>query len=111
MKKLIASLTLILASCSCAHAGTPETMFYDITPQVTIYLTDDPCLMWTPKVNDPTILHKAYAYDGATDAHADGCWTRNLETHQVEIQLVNPDNNNKYGFIIREEVFQPLSNL
>ena len=105
MKMLIAALLLIATS---AFAGTPITYSYDITPQVTIYLTDEPCLMWADK---DVVLHKAYAYDGATDAHADGCWTRILENHTVELQLVNPANNNKYGFIIKEELFTVMPNV
>jgi hypothetical protein len=108
MKKLITALTLALTSC-LATAGLPVTYVYDITPSVTIYLTDDPCLMWKVEPGGP-VLFAAKAKDTLVGEEVYGCWTRGTDG-KVEIKLVNTKDSKMYDFVLPEALFTPAANI
>lgn len=108
MKKLIASVALILGSCSYSYAGQPVTYSYDITPTVTIYLTDEPCMMFTPPKD--ISLFKASAKDVLTVASVEGCWSRGSD-NRVEIKLLNIKDKKFYDFVLPEALFTQVPNV
>lgn len=105
--KYIISLLLSLFAYA-GYAGEPVTYSYDITPAVTIYLTDDQCTMFSPPVG--VTLFKAYAEDTLTVDKVDGCWTRG-ENSKVEVKLLNLKDKKFYDFVLPEALFTQVPNI
>jgi hypothetical protein len=102
-------ISLLLALLvSPVYAGAPITYSYDITPVVTIYLTDEPCGMFTPPSG--VTLFKAYAKDTLTVNSIEGCWTRG-ENSKVEIKLLNLPEKKFYDLVLPEALFKPEPNI
>ena len=109
MKNLIKTLVLsgFLATCSFAHATEPQEYFFDITPDVTITLTEEPCTMFT--ATRGKTLFRAYAVDNLLKEAAEGCFS--VEPNNlVEIQLVNNAREVMYGYILHQSEFRPKAN-
>jgi hypothetical protein len=105
--KYIISLLLSLFAYT-VYAGTPITYFYDITPAITIYLTDSPCLMFAP--TDDIKLFEAYAKDTLTKTSVQGCWERTKDG-KANIKLLNPEEKKFYDFQLPEGLFKPEANI
>jgi hypothetical protein len=105
--KYIISLLLSLFAYT-VYARQPVTYSYDITPAVTIYLTDDPCTMFSPPTG--VTLFKAYAEDTITVDKVEGCWTRG-ENNKVEVKLLNLKDKKFYDFVLPEALFKQEANI
>jgi hypothetical protein len=90
------------------YAGLPVTYSYDITPTVTIYLTDSPCTMFTPP--DGIVLYTAYAKDTMTKTSVQGCWERTND-RKANIKLLNLEDKKFYDFVLPESLFTLDSNI
>jgi hypothetical protein len=103
MKIAIALLALSTSAILSAQAEPPNTMTAEIANDVFITLSSEPCTEYEMPPN--VFLWKATGIDKSNGMTATGCFS--LEDNMVILNLTNDQNKNRYGYVLKQDLFKP----